>query len=86
MRVVPLVRAESRQDEENETDQEKCQDDIEPDIWRQRVEEGEDSRVLGFRNSEEDSHTQVHPGFGEVNHLLTGVADCERSCCQVGSL
>ena len=86
MRVVPLVRAEARQHEDGEADEQVGPDDVQPDLHGQGVEEGEEARLLPARDLEEDGDAQVEERLGEVDHLFPLVVDGQRSCRQIRSL
>lgn len=70
-------------DEEHTTDTQTSQQNIHPDVRRERIEEGEDARVGAVGFTVQDADAQSHEGFGEVNHLLSDVCDGERRHGQI---
>lgn len=50
VRIVPLVRAESRHHEEGEADEHVGGEHVQPDLDRQRIHEGEEPRRLTGRH------------------------------------
>ena len=70
MGVVPLVRAEPRQDEEQDGDDEVGEHHVDPNFKVQRRHEGEESRLLLLGLPVEDADAQGHEGVGEVHSLL----------------
>ena len=83
VRVVPLVRTESRENEQHEADEKIGCHHVNPDMDGQRRQEGEEARVLARRLLEEDANAEVHEGLGEVDDLLARIADGQRGHRQV---
>lgn len=68
---VPLVRAESTDQEEDDADADVGENDAHPDLIGQRVKEGKDAR-LGFGGFlDHDGDAQRHEGLGEIDDFLT---------------
>lgn len=73
-------------DKQHTTDTQASQQNIHPDIGRERVEEGEHPRVGSVGFAVENTYPQRHKGLGEVNDLLAHIGDGQGSNCQVGFL
>ena len=73
-------------DKEHTADAEAGQQHIHPDIRRQRVEEGEHSRIGAVGFVVEDADPERHERLGEVYHLFPHVGDGERGHGEVGHL
>ena len=84
--VVPLVRTEPGDDEEDEADDEVRHEHVDPDLEGQRREKGEQARVLLLRTLEEDADAEVHERLRKVDDLFAHVADGQRRDRQVGLL
>ena len=67
----PLVGGEPGHDEEDDGDADVGEDDADPDLLRQRVQEAEDPRLLFDRLLDHDADAQRHEGFAEVYHPLS---------------
>jgi len=75
MWVVPLVRTEPRDDEQRKADDQVGDQHVDPDLERQWLQEGEETRRLVHRALEENGDTEVHERLGEVDDSFTYVAD-----------
>lgn len=73
-------------DKEHTADAEASQQHIHPDIRRQRVEEGEHSRIGAVGFVVEDADPKRHERLGEVYHLFPHIGDGERGHGEVGHL
>lgn len=83
MRIRPLVGTKSGHNEESGTDQNVCSHHVQPNIHRQGAHEAEESSGRTGGHLEENTNAQVHERLGEVNHILTGKVDRQRSYCKV---
>ena len=83
MRVVPLVRAEPGQYEEQDGDDEVGEHHVDPNLEVQGRHEGEQSRLLLLGFPVENADAQSHEGVGEVDRLLPLEGDGEISNGQV---
>lgn len=72
--------------EEHTTDSQASQQHIHPNVWRQGVEERENTWVGSIGLPVKDANAQGHEGLGEVYDLLPYIGDGERSHCEVSSL
>ena len=75
MGIVPLIRAEPGQDEEQDGDDEVGKDHVYPHIQGERGHEGEKFRILFFRFSIKNTDPKCHEWVGEVNSLLSFICD-----------
>lgn len=73
-------------DKQHTTDTQVSQQNIHPDVGRERVEEGENPRVGAVGLAVEYTYTQRHEGLREVDNLLTHICDGEWSHCQIRPL
>lgn len=73
-------------DKEDTANAEVGQEDVDPDVGRHGVQEGEEAAVGGVWFAVQDADTGVEERLGEVDHLLTHVGDGERSHGQISSL
>jgi len=83
VRTVPLVRAEACHDEQCHAHDQVRSQHRQPDLERQRRQEGEEAGRLVHWAPEEDADAEVHEGLGEVDHFLAHVADRQRRHCHV---
>ena len=67
---LPLVRAESADDEQNDRDSGVRQDHVHPYLGRQRVHEREDTRLLLLRFLDHDADAETHERLREVDAAL----------------
>lgn len=65
-------------DKQHTTDTQASQQNIHPDIRRERVEEGEDPRIGAVGLAVQDTYPQCHERLGEVDDLLSDVGDSQR--------
>jgi hypothetical protein len=86
MRVVPFVRAKASEDKERKANDEIGGHHVDPDLKRQRRQERKQARVFLFRFLEQDTYTEIHERFREVDVLLANVADSQRCHGQVSFL
>ena len=84
--VVPLVRREPGQHEHGQAHRDVRAEHVEPDLRRQRVEEGEESGTLTLRTLEQDADAEVHERLREVDHLLAQIVNRQRRHCQISFL
>ena len=75
--IVPLIRTEPRCGKQHQANAQVSQQNIDPDRNGEGFEEGEQTRVGGFRFLEDDADAEVHEWFGEVNHLLSDPTDSQ---------
>lgn len=73
-------------DKEHTADPQVGEEDVHPDVRRQRVEEGEHAGVGPVGFPVEDADPQGHEGLGEVDGFLPDVGDGQRSHSQVSFL
>lgn len=62
------------------------QEDVDPDVGRHGVEEGEEAVLGGVGLAVQDADAHAHEGLGEVDHPLTHVGDGEGGHGHVGFL
>lgn len=70
-------------DKQHTTDTQVSQQNIHPDIRRERVEEGEDPRIGAVWLAVQDTYPQRHEGLREVDDFLSDIGDGQRSHRQV---
>ena len=75
MRVVPLVRTETRHEEQREADGHVRDQHRDPDFKRQRPHEREQGRRLVLGSLEQNADPEVHEWIGEVDDAFTYEAD-----------
>jgi len=82
----PYGGREPRQDEHGQTHGHVRTHNKEPDLWSQRIEEGEKTGTLAQWTLEEDTDSEVHERFCEVDHLFTQIVNRQRRYCQISFL
>lgn len=70
-------------DEENDADADVREDDTDPDLLGQRVQEAEDAGLLLDRLLDHDADAEGHEGFAEVDHSFALRGDGHRCDRQV---
>lgn len=73
-------------DEQDAADSQVGQQDVDPDVWRHGVEEGEEAvvGVVGLAVQDADAH--VEERLGEIHHFLPQIGDGKWGHGQVGFL
>lgn len=72
--------------EEHTTDSQTRQQHIHPDIWGERVEKREDSRVGAIGFTVQNTNPQGHKWLGEVYYFLSDISDGQRCHSQISYL
>lgn len=75
--ATPLVRRESRQDHHDQTDQDVGDQRIDPNLQRERIQEGEQAGLFTRRYFVQDAYAQADEGLRKVNYLLALEVDRE---------
>lgn len=73
-------------DKEHTADPQVGEEDVHPDVWRERVEEGEHAGVGPVGFPVQDADPQGHEGLGEIDGFLPDMGDGQRSHGQVSFL
>lgn len=78
-----IIVSSPADDEKDDADADVREDDTDPDLLGQRVQEAEDAGLLLDRLLDHDADAEGHEGFAEVDHSFALGGDGHRSDRQV---